>query len=417
VTTFHPREPRRLARREFLRRSALGAAGLVVAPSLFAGCGGGDDGTSTATELPLARPDSPVTLPLYDDNAAIASGLDPEGGPLRIYNWVDYLWPKKLKEFGKEYGVDVEVTTFSTMDEAIAKLASGAANFDVFFPTTDRISRLAYGKLLQPLNRDYVPNLANVWKALQDPFYDKGSRYTVPYVTFSTGIGYRRDRLGLDPAKLDNPYDVFWDESLRGKVWLLDDAREAIALALLRKGETDVNTEDPALIDAAKADLLDLISAVNVKVSTEDYSKVPEGVAPVHQAWSGSMIAAQWYLPEGVGAEELGFWFPADGRGPIGSDQMAVLRAAKNPVLAHHFLDFMLEEKNAYDNFAQFVGYQPPLTSLDPDRLVADEVVPPTLRSAVVRESDFDAGLQELELSPDGQVLWQNAWAEFKAGL
>jgi spermidine/putrescine transport system substrate-binding protein len=417
VTTFHPREPHRLARREFLRRSALGAVGLALAPSLLAACGGDDDGDGTATELPLARPDSPVTLPLYDDNAAIASGLDPEGGPLRIYNWVDYLWPKKLKEFGKEYGVDVEVTTFSTMDEAIAKLASGAANFDVFFPTTDRISRLAYGKLVQPLNRDYVPNLANVWTALQDPFYDQGSRYTVPYVTYSTGIGYRRDRLGLDPATLDNPYDVFWDEALRGKVWLLDDAREAIALALLRKGETDVNTEDPALIDAAKADLLDLISAVNVKVSTEDYSKVPEGVAPVHQAWSGSMIAAQWYLPEGVGTEQLGFWFPSDGRGPIGSDQMAVLRAAKNPVLAHHFLDFMLDEKNAYDNFAQFVGYQPPLTSLDPDRLVADEVVPPSLRGAVVRESDFQAGLQELELSPDGQVLWQNAWAEFKAGL
>jgi spermidine/putrescine transport system substrate-binding protein len=96
---------------------------------------------------------------------------------------------------------------------------------------------------------------------------------------------------------------------------------------------------------------------------------------------------------------------------------MAVLKSGKNPVLAHHFLNFMLDEKNAYENFAQFVGYQPPLTSLDPDRLVADEVVPASLRSAVVRESDFDAGLQELELSPDGQVLWQNAWAEFKAGL
>jgi spermidine/putrescine transport system substrate-binding protein len=416
VTTFHPREPRRLARREFLHRSALGAAGLVLAPSLLAACGG-DDADDAAAELPLARPDSPVTLPLYDDNAAVASGLDPEGGPLRIYNWVDYLWPKKLKEFGKEYGVEVELTTFSTMDEAIAKLASGAADFDVFFPTTDRVSRLAYGKLLQPLNRDYVPNLANVWPALQDPFYDQGSRYTVPYVTFSTGIGFRRDRLGLDPGSLDNPYDVFWDEALRGKVWLLDDAREAIALALLRRGETDLNTEDSALIDQAKADLLELISAVNVKVSTEDYSKIPEGVAPVHQAWSGSMIAAQWYLPEGVGTEQLGFWFPTDGRGPIGSDQMGVLRSAKSPVLAHHFLDFMLDERNAYDNFAQFVGYQPPLTSLDPDRLVADEVVPASLRSAVVRESDFDAGLQELELSPDGQVLWQNAWAEFKAGL
>jgi spermidine/putrescine transport system substrate-binding protein len=154
-----------------------------------------------------------------------------------------------------------------------------------------------------------------------------------------------------------------------------------------------------------------------VKVSTEDYSKLPEGAAWVHQAWSGSMIAAQWYLPEGTDASVLRYWFPPDGVGPIGVDQMAVLRSAKSPVLAHHFLNFMLDEQNAYDNFAQFNGYQPPLTALDPDRLVTDEVVPPDLRSAVVRESDFVNGVQELELSPDGQVLWQNAWAEFKAGL
>jgi spermidine/putrescine transport system substrate-binding protein len=93
-----------------------------------------------------------------------------------------------------------------------------------------------------------------------------------------------------------------------------------------------------------------------------------------------------------------------------------VLRSAKNPVLAHHFLNFMLDEKNAYDNFVQLTGYQPPLVSLDPERLVSDEVVPPNLKTAIVRQSDFDAGYQELELSPEGQTLWQNAWAEFKAG-
>ena len=47
---------------------------------------------------------------------------------------------------------------------------------------------------------------------------------------------------------------------------------------------------------------------------------------------------------------------------------MAVLRSAKNPVLAHHFINFLLDEKNGYANFAEFNGYQPPFISLDPDR-------------------------------------------------
>jgi spermidine/putrescine transport system substrate-binding protein len=128
------------------------------------------------------------------------------------------------------------------------------------------------------------------------------------------------------------------------------------------------------------------------------------------------MVSAQYYLPKGVSTDVLGYWYPEDGRGPIGVDQMAVLKSAKNPVLAHLFLDFMLDEKNSYDNFVQFVGYQPPLKAINPDSLVSDEVVPANLASAVVRESDFDNGYQELELSPDGQVLWQNAWAKFQAG-
>ena len=62
-------------------------------------------------------------------------------------------------------------------------------------------------------------------------------------------------------------------------------------------------------------------------------------------------------------------------------------------MLAHHFLNYLLDKKHGYDNFANYVGYQPPFTRLDPDRLVADGVVPANLRTAIVRESDFDDGV------------------------
>jgi spermidine/putrescine transport system substrate-binding protein len=302
------------------------------------------------------------------------------------------------------------------MDEAIAKISSGAADFDVFFPTTDRIGRMVLAKQIQPLNRDYVPNLTNVWPSLQDPFYDKGAQYTVPYVIYTTGIGYRLDKIAKRPDEYDNPWDIFFDSANRGRTWLLDDGREAPAAMLLRNGITDLNTEKPEDLEVAKSDLMKTIDAVNIKVSIEDYSKLPEGSAAIHHAWSGSMVAAPYYLPKGTGAEVLGFWFPPDGKGPIGNDTMAILKGAKNPVLAHMLLNHLLSNEGGLANFG-FVGYQPPLTALDPERLVADEYVPKNLESAIVRESDFDNGFQELELSPEGQKLWQNTWAEFKAGI
>lgn len=413
---FHPRESR-YGRREFLARSAAGVVGLSSLSGLLAACGGATSGSSSASGLKLARPDNPVTWEIYDDNPAIASGLEPESGPLKIYNWNGYLWPRLMKDFGKEYGVDVQLSTFSTTDESMAKISSGAVDYDVFFPYQERLGRMVLGRLLQPLNHDYIPNLQKtIWPAFRDPFYDQGSRYTVPYTVYTTGIGYRTDRVTTTPWNLDNPYEIYWDERNKGKTYLLDDGREAPIHMLLKNHIYDTNTEKPADIDLAKKELKSLIPAVNVKLSTDDYTNIPEDRAWVHQMWSGSAISAQWYLPEGTGPEVLGFWYPPDGRGLIGSDMMAVLKSAKNPVLAHHFINYMLDAKHGYDNFVNFNGYQPPFVSIDPDRLVKEGVIPANLKPAVVRESDFLQGDQPLELSPDGQKLWQNAWAEFKAG-
>jgi spermidine/putrescine transport system substrate-binding protein len=411
----HPRESR-YGRREFLGRSAAGVIGLSSLSTILAACGGSDDGNFRPPELMLAKPDNPVTWPLLDDNPMIASGLEPESGTLRIYNWNGYLWPKIKKDFAKEYGVKVEETFFTTLDEAISKITSGAVEFDVFIPTPDRLGRLVVGKTLQPLNHDYLPNLKNVWPSVQDPWYDKGSRYTVPYVTWTTGIGYRKDKISTTPDSLSNPYEIYWDEAVKGKLYLLDDGRDAPAHMLLKNGIQDINTEDIEQITLAKDELKSLYDQ-NVKVSTDDYTNLPEGRAWVHQMWSGSAISAQWYLPEGVDVEALGFWFPEDGHGTIGNDNIAIPRNAKNPVLAHHFLNYLLDVKHGYDNFANYVGYQPPFTKLDPDRLVADGVVPANLKSSIVRESDFDKGYFLTELTPAGQTEWQNAWAEFKAGV
>ena len=149
---------------------------------------------------------------------------------------------------------------------------------------------------------------------MQDPFYDKGSQYTVPYTIYTTGIGYRTDKVDTTPWDLDNPYEIYWDERNKGKTYLLDDGREAPIHMLLKNGITDTNTEKPEDIDLAKSELKSLTPAVNVKLSTDDYTNVPEGRAWVHQMWSGSAVSAQWYLPEGTGPEVLGYWYP-DRRG------------------------------------------------------------------------------------------------------
>ena len=422
---MHPRE-RPTTRRQFLIRAGLTVGALSGADALLSACGGGANsaattGTSTSGVLmgpggiPLARRDHPVTLPLYADNPAIASGKSLEAGPLNLFNWDAYINPATVKAFEKKFNVKVSITTFENEEEAVAKLTSGSTKFDVWWSTVDYVSRAVAGKLIQPINHSYLPNLKNVWPSLQNPYYDQHSRYTVPYTVYTTGIAWRTDKVKKAPPAYANPYDIFWDShQYAGKVAILDDQREALGMTLLRRGFYDINTEDPKEIDRAEKDLSQLTSIANVKVNVNDYTDLPSGKTYISQAWSGDIAGAPYYLPKGVKPTVLGYWRP-DNHAATQNDMITILKGASHPVLAHAFLNFMLDNQNGIQNFS-WNGYIPPLTAIDPDKLVAQGYIPANLASTIVRESDFKKGVTIDALTSNGQALWQDAWSNFKAG-
>jgi spermidine/putrescine transport system substrate-binding protein len=424
---MHPgsRPMRGMSRRDFLRRSAGAAVVLPSAAAILAACSKPGQSTRTSIEEELlanpARPDHPVTLPLYQDPITASTPIE-KGATLQVYNWEDYLWPRLFREFEdafSKYDVKVSLTTFNNIDEGVAKLSAGQVSADVFFPDPSELTKLVVSKLLQPLQHDLLPNLAaNYWPEFQNPFYDQGWRYTVPYVIYTTGIAYRRDHVPDSKVQsLDNPYEILWDPEYKGRVTIYDDRRETLSMALMKNGIKDVNTGDPKLIDMAKNDVLALIDATDAKLTINGiYSRMAEDVFWVGSSWSGDVCsAAFYYLPKDVSPEVLGFWYPPDGGGVIGNDLMVVPTSSKNPRLAHEFINFMLDTKNSFANFTNWNGYQPPMTSIDPTALVP-KVVPPSLKEAVVVPSFFDTGSFILGVKPSVDALYSAAWDEIKAG-
>ena len=411
--------PARLTRRDFLRRSAVAGLGLAALPAALASCRERAPAPETeggGARVPLlASPDRPATLPLYDDLPPIADGLSPEAGPLRIFNWNDYIYKKVLKAFEAEYGVEIEYTQFAGMNEAMSKVQNDTVRFDLFFPTIENLPKLVAAKKLQPLNHSYLPNLRNVWPRLRDPWYDRGSRYSVPYMTWKTGIGYRRDHVD-DPGVLPMPFDIYWDERWRGKVNLLDEYRETIGMALIRIGVGDMNTTDEDAIRRAGEALSQLNDLVDVKVGPGDYQKIAEGQAWVTYSWSGNMNYAQYYLPEGVGPEVLGFFYPPEGGWEVSNDLIVISSQAENPVLAHHFINFLLDIENGLTNFG-YEGYQPPFVGVSEKEWLEAGYIPENLRTTIVTEDDFERGQPILALPPEVDQIYQDVWTEFKAGI
>ena len=253
---MHPREGRinrgadslfNTSRRDFLRQGAASALIAGGAGSLLAACSSsGTSSSVTSGALPLPRPNHPVTWPIYAGNKAIKSGLPAEqNATLKIYNWVEYINQAVVKSFAKKYNCKVEVSTFNTMDEALAKIHSGEVQFDVFMGVTiDVLGPLIEQKFVQPINHSYIPNITQAWPDFQNPFYDRHWQYTTPYTIYTTGIAWRKDKVPENPYTMANPWAMPWQAKYKGKVAILDDYREGISLGLMKNGHLRPQHDD-----------------------------------------------------------------------------------------------------------------------------------------------------------------------------
>jgi spermidine/putrescine transport system substrate-binding protein len=406
-----------------MRKAA--ATGIAV-PSLaaiLAACGGSEPtepGSTASAELQLARPDSPVTLPLSDDNPAIADGLEPEAGPLKIFGYNDYIWKKVRNQFGDSVGgVDIEYTVFDTPDEMVSKMQTNGSDFDLIVTVTlENIGKLGQAGLIQPLNYSYLPNVTDNLAPGVPDFYDVGRQYSVPYVIFTTGIAWRNDLIDDDIAAMDNPYDIYWDTRYAGETHLLNGSRDLLAVGLLRKGY-DPNESDPAILDEVKQDMLEGADAMGWKYDHVDYTELGANQWKVHNTWSGQMPYYQYYLPKGLDITSLSYAWPPQGpggqKGLISHDMFAIPKGAANPVLAHGMIDFLYDATNAIANYS-YEGYQPTVASFDEEAAVKDGFLPESLTYVIVTPEMIPLGVTQLELEPAVNQLYQQIYQEITGG-
>ena len=159
------------------------------------------------------------------------------------------MWKYVINQFVQQYGDDgitfSGVTTFNNMDEGVQKLASGKIKADVFFPTIDVLGKLVAADLLQPLNHDLIPALQqDNWAAFQNPYYDQGWRYSVPYTIYTTGIALpaRPDPRRRDPRRWTTRGRSCGTRPTRARSASTPSYRDVMAIALMKNGITDLNT-------------------------------------------------------------------------------------------------------------------------------------------------------------------------------
>jgi spermidine/putrescine transport system substrate-binding protein len=329
---------------------------------------------------------------------------------LHLYNWNSYLSDDTVQRFEAVCKCRIKQDYYSDNEEMLAKLDAGATGYDVIVPTGNAVEALIRRQALRPLDKTQLPHLPNLKREFLDPWYDPGNRYSLPYATTITLLGYNATKLaelGLPTDSWALIFEPKYLAKLKGRVTVLNSQRELMAAAMRYLGHS-VQTRDPAQWDEAKRLIL-RAKPYWATFSNSTYIKdLAIGTIWVAHGYSSDMYRAQQDALDAKRPFAIEFTTPKEGA-VLAVDNFVLHKSGRRPDLAHQFIEFMLGGANAAD-ISNVIGAGNPNAAATP--FIAPQIAdnPAIFPSA--------AQLQRLEMlrdfAPSTRRILSRMWTEIK---
>ena len=327
---------RRITRRQMLERIAVVGGAAALAP-VIAACTSAGSSASASAAASSSAPASAAGSVAASESAVPTPVPSPES-ELNILNWTDYLADEVIKSFESKYGTKVTQSFFSTTDEMYAKIGDDGGDVDISFPISVDVPNMIQKGTIAKLDKSLLTNIGNLGKEWSDPGYDPGNAYTVPYMWWTTGVGYDPARLGdVTPTSSKELWNTKWSQHIS----MLDDWQEVFGLALIQLGHS-ANTESTAELDEALARLKEQKPLVRT-YSTDTIGTMTSGDIWIGHIWGADRFAIQETIPD------FAYYIPEEG-GIKGSDTVATFTGSPHPVAAQLFINHLLDAQNSAAN-------------------------------------------------------------------
>ncbi len=346
---------------------------------------------------------------------AISSFAADRAHTLKIYNWADYIDENVLWSFPEWYrrqtGEEVEIIyqTFDINESMLTEIEIGKEDYDVICPSEYIIERMLRNNLLQPINKDLVPDSIRAFENVS-PFavsmFNRMSRtvnvsdYAVGYMWGTTGFLY-------NPAFVSDEEVSSWSALLnpkfRGKIFMKDAFRDVYSVMVLYAYRDDLEAgrvTAAELIGNVTQERIDTVEAVLMAAKDNfagwevDFGKeeMAKGNAWLNLSWSGD---AQWAIVEAekVGLE-LRYIVPQEGSN-VWFDGWCIPVYAKNTKAATYFINYMCLPQNAIANMEE-IGYVSVVATPEVMEYMTDDDIPETYDVTYF----FGEGADSLHVNP-----------------
>lgn len=326
------------------------------------------------------------------------SGSAGKNGEINVFIWTEYVSESAIKAFEEESGIKVNVSTYSSNEDLLAKLKSESeGTYDVILPSDYAVEYLIAQDKLEALDKDKLTNLSNIDEAYLNESYDPGNVYTVPY---EGGVAC----IAVNTAKVDKEitsYADLFDPSLEGQLVVLDDYRAVIGMTERSMG-LSMNETDPDTLASVEEKLLTLKNNVKLYDSDSPKSALISGDCSVGMIWSAEVALAMDENPD------IEIVYPTEGA-YVFLDNWAIPKGAKNYDGAMEFINYMLSAEAAQMNISDFPYLCPNTAALE---MMGDEYVnneAKNVPSDVISSGEFVS-----YLDTDTLAIYDEMWTKLK---
>ena len=266
---------------------------------------------------------------------------------MNLYIWSEYIDPKIIQNFEKEFDCKVTVDLYEDNESMMAKLEGGGdSQYDICVPSDYIIPALLKNGLLAPLRKENIPNMGNIDPKFGNRDYDPGNKYTAPYQWGTVGLFVRKK-----PGEtIDETWGLIFDAKKQiGSFLMMDDTRSTIGAALRYKGHS-ANTVSKQELKEARDVLLEAKKrSLGFEGGVGAKNKVLAKVCRLGMVFNGDAV-------RGMKEDKETYYFiPREGS-DIWLDNMAIPSKAPHRDMAEKFINYILDAKVGaqLSNFNQY---------------------------------------------------------------
>lgn len=340
---------RALSRRQFLGRTALAAGGLTLGSAVLGACAKKE-----------AAPAAVKTV--------------------RISNWPLYIDTKTTTEFAAATGITAEYTEdvndnnefFAKIEEPLKRKQS--IDRDIVVLTDWMAARMIRLGYCAPIDDSKFPNKANLVDSLRNVSFDPGRKFSVPWLSGMTGLGYNPKKTGRELTSIN---DIF-DPKFKGQVTMLTEMRDTLGLVMLGQGKDPTS----CTLDDAKAACAKIKKARESghirKFTGNDYAAdLAAGNITVAIAWSGDI--------QGLAADNPDLrWIAPNEGAMLYSDNMMIPSTSDRVDLASTWMNWCYDPAHS----AQIVAAAPYLSAVKGAGEELAKIAPDLAKSSLVNPPD-----------------------------